>query len=263
MSRLIDKLNLVSKTVPEPMGFRTAHPVAPKPQMLLIASLMQTKNLDNLTDYVAVADAVLLPVSRAASGAKALQKIAVGASPDIPWGGWLQDIGEKERKALAKAGCDFVVFSADSSVLANTQNDELGKILQVESSISESLLKAANDLPVDAVLTTSGPDSHSLTWHHLMLFQRFADLLSKPILISAPPDITTGELKALWEIGVDCVVVEASIEQPLEKLQELRQAIADLTSLPPRKRRGTEALLPHTAGEMVTESDIEIEEDEE
>ncbi|MFC1980689.1 hypothetical protein ACFLVN_00330 [Chloroflexota bacterium] len=262
MSRLIDKLNLVSKTVPEPMGFRAAHPVAKKPQMLLIASLMQTNNLDNLADYAAVADAVLLPVARTGSGTRALQNIA-GASPDIPWGGWLQNIGEKERKALAKAGCDFVVFSANSSVPANTQDDELGKILQVESSISEGLLKAANALPVDAVLTTSGPDSGSLTWHHLMLFRCFTDLLSKPLLVSAPPDITAGEMKALWEIGVDCVVIEASIEQSIKRLEELRQAIADLASLPPRKRRSTEALLPHIAGETAATSDIETEEDEE
>ena len=262
MSRLIDKLNLVSKTVPEPMGFRAVHPVAPKPQMLLIADLVQTENLDNLADYASVADAVLLPIAKTGSGTKALQKIA-RSLPDIPWGGWLQDTSEKEMKALAKAGCDFVVFPADSSVLVNTPDDEMGKVLQVESSLSEGLLKAVNELPVDAVLITNELERNSLTWRHLMLFQRFANLLTKHLLVFAPPDMTTNELKALWEIGVDCVVVEATIGQPLKRLAELHQAIDDLTSLPPRKRRKIEALLPHIGGGTDTATDIETEEEEE
>ncbi|MFC2065539.1 hypothetical protein ACFLUO_00705 [Chloroflexota bacterium] len=264
MSRLIDKLNLVSKVVPEPMGFRTIHPVAPRPQMLLIASLMQTKNLDNLTDYAAVADAVLLPVAKTGSGTKALQKIA-RSLPDIPWGVWLQDISEKEWKTLAKAGCDFVVFPIDSSALVNDPDDEMGKILQVESSLSDGLLKAVNGLPVDAVLTTNGLERNSLTWHRLMLFQHFANLLTKHLLVFAPPDMTANELKSLWEIGVDCVVVETAIEQPLKRLEELHQAIGDLTSLPPRKRKKTEALLPHIGVEtdMATDIDTEEEEDDE
>ena len=165
-------------------------------------------------------------------------------------------------KALAKAGCDFVVFPADSSVLVNTPDDEMSKILQVESSLSEGLLKAVNELPVDAVLITNGLERNSLTWRHLMLFQRFANLLTKHLLVFAPPDMTANELKSLWEIGVDCVVVETAIEQPLKRLEELHRAIGDLTSLPPRKRKKKEALLPHIGVETDRAIDIDIEEEE-
>ena len=260
MSRLIDKLNRVSKAMPQPMGFRTDHPTSPKSQMLLIASLTETENVDSLADYVAGADAVLVHITKSSSGAKALQKIAQSL-PDIPWGGWLGDIGEKRMETTLEVGCDFVVFPTASTVLAISQDDKVGKILQVESSLSEGLLKAVNELPVDAVLATTEEERDSLTWHHLMLSQRFASLLTKPLLVSVPPNVTANEIKALWEVGVDGVVVEVSPGQPIRRLEELRRAIGDLTFLTPRKRGKAEALLPYIREETGTATDIEEEEE--
>ena len=261
MSQLIDKLNRVSKTVPQSMGFRSAQPVSPKPQMLLIASVTQIENVDSLTDYVAGADAVLLHITKPSRGEKAIQKITQSL-PDIPWGAWLGDTNEEKVRTMVEAGCDFVVFPAASAVLAPTKDDKTGKILQVESSLSEGLLKAVNELPVDAVLTDDEQGKDSLTWHHLMLFQRFANLLTKSLLVSIPINVTADELKALWEIGVDGVMVEVSTGQPVGRLEELRRAIDNLTLLPPRKRGKTGALLPYIGGETGTVTDTEEEEEE-
>src|SRR4030042_6371933 len=121
-----------------------------------------------------------------------------------------------------EAGYDFVVFPASSRVLATPQDDKVGKILQVESSLGEGLLRAVNDLPVDAVLAANAYEvGDSLAWHHLILFQRLANLLATPLLVPAPLNVTASELKALWEAGVDGVVVEAGIESA-EGLRELR-----------------------------------------
>ena len=84
--------------------------------------------------------------------AKTLQKIAKSI-PDIPWGSWVEDTGAEKMEALVEAGCDFVVFPATSQVSATPQDEKVGKILQVESSLGEGLLRAVNDLPVDAVLS--------------------------------------------------------------------------------------------------------------
>ncbi|MBA7626643.1 hypothetical protein ES703_34097 [subsurface metagenome] len=90
MSQFIDRLNLVSEAVPQPIGFKTAQPVSPKPKILLVASLAQA-SIDGLADYVAGADAGLLHISNLAAGAKALEKVC-RVVPDIPWGGWLTGI---------------------------------------------------------------------------------------------------------------------------------------------------------------------------
>ena len=260
MSKLIDRLNQAAKAVPQSMGFRVAQPASTKPKMLLIASLAQANIIDNLGDYITGADAVLLPVAKLSPTAKTIQKIARSV-PDIPWGGWLRDISRRGIRPIVTAGCDFVVFPA-STVLVMPEDDETGKILQIEASLNEGLLKAVNELPVDAVLLTNEQgEEYSLTWHHLMLFQRFADLLTKPLLVSTPSNVTANELQVLWETGVDGVVVEVGVGQPVGRLQELHQAIDKLT-FPPRKQGKTEALLPRISEETSIVAETEEEEEE-
>lgn len=258
MSRFIDKLNQVSQTGPQPMGFGRAQPVSGKPKILLIASLTEA-NVGGLADYVVGADAGLLHIPKLSSGAKTLGEMSQAIS-DIPWGGWLRNIDQGGIKQMAKAGCDFVVFPAANTPLALLQNDEIGKILEVEASLSEGLLRAVNELPIDAVLIAAEQEGeYFLTWHHLMLFQRFADLLTKPLLASIPPNVTANELQALWEVGVEGVIIEVGVGQPADRLKKLRQVIDKLAFPSQRKRGKAEALLPYIGGEasIVTEEEEE------
>ena len=240
MSKFIDRLNRISQAGPQPMGFRPEQPVSPSPKIQLVASLAQA-SVSNLADYVAGADAGLLRISKLSSGTKSLKKISQ-AVPDIPWGGWLRDISWGEMKQTKGVGCDFVVFPAANTSLAILQDSEVGKILEVEASLSEGLLRTIDELPVDAVLIAGEhKEDYFLTWQHLMLFWRFADSLAKPLLVSVPPRVTANELQVLWEAGVAGVIVEAGVEG----LKELRQVIDKLTFPPQRRWRKAEALLPH------------------
>ncbi len=260
MSKFIDKLNQVSRFVPQSMGFKRAQLDSEKPKILLVASLAEVS--DGSADYAAGADAGLLRIPKSSSGAKALREMSQ-AAPDIPWGEWPSNIGRGGIAQMAKAGCDFVVFPAATTPLALLQDDEMGRILEVESSLSEGLLRAANELPIDAVLIAAEQQpEYRLSWHHLMLFQRFADLLTKNLLASIPPNVTADELQALWEVGVDGVVIEVKAGQPADRLKKLRQAIDKLAFPSQRKREKAEALLPHFGREptMVTEEDEEEEE---
>ena len=257
MSRFIDKLKRVSQAVPQPMGFG-AKSVQEKPKILTIASLAQA-DVNGLVDYTAGADAGLLHISNLSSGVKTLQKMRQ-IVPDIPWGGWLRDVDWERREQMVKVDCDFLIFPAANTSLAILQNDEVGKILEVEASLSESLLKAVDELPVDAVLLAVEPgEDNFLTWRHLMLFQRFAGLLAKPLLVSIPSSVTASELQTLWEVGVDGVIVEVGVGQPTGRLKELRQAIDKLTFPSPRKPKKAAPLLPYIGGER----DIITEEEEE
>ena len=259
MSRFIDKLNQVSRAMPQPVGFRPARLTAPKPKILLVASLAQA-NIDDLADYVAGADAGLLHISESGSGAKSLQEISRVVS-GIPWGGWLKGSGRGEIKQMVKTGCDFVVFPAANTSLAILQGGEVGKILEVESSLGGDLLRTINGLPVDAVLIASEwGKGYFLTWHHLMLFRRFADLLTKPLLASVPSNVTAGELQALWRAGVNGVVVEVGANQPVGRLKELRRIINKLVPPSPRKSEKAEVLLPYIGRETSIETGGEEEE---
>ena len=251
MSKFIDKLERVS-TGGQTMGFRAA--AAPKPRMLLVASRAQA-DVERLADYVAGADAGLLAIAKPSSGATILEK-ACQAVSDIPWGGWLKEVGEEGIGKLVEAGADFVVFPAAGTSLF--EDEKLGKILEVEPSLDEGLLRAIDGLPLDAVLIAGevGKD-YFITWHHLMLFRRCAELLTQPLLVSVPPDVAARELQALWGAGVRGVVIEAGGDQPKGRLAELRQVIDKLPLLSPLKRKKAEPLVPRIGGETGTVSEPE------
>jgi hypothetical protein len=244
MSEFIRKLSRASQGGPQPIGFKAGQPVSPKSKMLLVASLAQA-SVDSVADYVAGADAGLLRISRLGADIKVLQEYSE-AVPDIPWGGWLRDISQREMKQVKRIDCDFVVFPAANTSLAILQNDEVGKILEVEASLDEGLLRTIDGLPVDAVLIAGEQkEDYFLTCHHLMLFGRFANSLAKPVLVSVPSRVVANELRVLWEAGVDGVVVEAGVGG----LKELRQVVDGLTLPPQRRRRKVEALLPYISAE--------------
>lgn len=256
MSIFIDKLNLVSQAMPQPMGFMTG-PVLERPRILLIASLAQG-NIDDLADRVSGADAGLLRVTKSSSIVRTFQKASQAAS-DIPWGGWLEDIGDREIEQVAKVGCDFVIFPANTP-LAIPTDDKVGKILEVEATLSEGLLRAVNELPVDAVLIAVEQKGEALlTWQHLMYFQRYADLLTKPLVVFIPSNVSNNELQAIWKAGVNGVVFAVEAEQPMGRLEELRQTIDKLVFPSRRRQKKAEALLPFTTSRE--EPDVATEEE--
>ena len=259
MSKFIDRLNQLSQAEPPPMGFGRAHTAPPKAKMLLIASLAKA-SADKLPEYAVGADAGLLHISNASSGTKAIGEICQ-AMPDIPWGGWVKDSGLSEAKPLSEAGSDFLVFPAAGLTLSAVQGDEAGKIIELEPSLSDGMLRAVNELPADAVLIASDRDKgHSLTWYDLMMCQHFASLITKPLLVTVLPTASSDELKALWEAGISGVVIEIDTGQTANRLEGLRQVIDEL-SFPPRRQHKKPAVIPHIAG-AVDSPPADVEDDE-
>jgi hypothetical protein len=186
------------------------------------------------------------------------------AVANIPWGGWLKTSGQAGISPLIKAGCDFVVFPASTplTVFNKEEVGKTGKILEVEASLSDGLLRTLNGLPIDAVFfAAEGKNDFSLTWQHLMLFQRLGDWLTKPLLVPVPAKITGDEFQTLWEAGVDGVVVTVPSDLSPERFKELRQAINELPFPLPRRREKPEPLLPRISPKTSLEAEEEEEEE--
>jgi hypothetical protein len=262
MSRLFDKFQKAAKSTVQTMGFRTARAAAPEPGILLIISLTP-EAIKNKSD-IGNAGAVLIRPDEAPLTSAGVKKIAE-AFPDIPVGLYLEDTDDKEMATLAEAGADFFVFPASSRIFASASSEEdkkPGRILQVESAMDDSLLRAVNSLPVDAVLAADKFTGGAMSWHELMIFQHMANSFIKPLIVNIPPDITEVELKALWEAGADGAVVEASAIKTggLKKLQEL---INKLPQRSARKRGKVDATLPRRGGAAAAPPPEEEEEDDE
>lgn len=246
MSKFIDKLNRL-QSVSTPMGFGRAHS-APTPKMLLIASLPAGEP-KNPAEKAGGADAGLLPFAGRGS-VKSIQE-AGKACPDIPWGAWLRTHERIDSAALKEAGVDFAIVSPDSPL---DTGQDIGRILEVGPDMDEGLLAAVNRISLDAVLVNTGAEKGPLTWRNLMVLRRFADIVSQPTIALVPSELSGDELKALWQAGIDGIVVEG-------RVKELRELIDSLAFPMPRQRISAGALLPKISA--LAESEAEAEEGEE
>ena len=261
MSKFIDKLTQLTRGESQSMGFRKKEAESSDKKMVVVARLTPD-DVKGLSGKLTGADAGLVTVSETAQGVEILEKLC-GDYADIIWGCWLAGTSKTAMEKLTGAGGDFIVFTAVDTPLAIVEHGEGGRILEVDASIDEGLLRTANSLPVDAVLISKkGRDDPALNWNHLMLFRRFADLLIKPLLVTIPAKISGKELGALWEAGVNGVVVEMTAKTPADSLKKIRQAIDKLEASAPRGKEGLGALIPRTGGQEGT-AVVEEEDDEE
>ena len=242
------------------MGFRTARSDREEPKMLLIASVkIDSNGVSGVS--AAGADAVLLRSGKAHLSAKVIQPV-IESIPAIPCGVGLEGTGTGNTKALIKAGCDFLVFADTSPIEAVSAEDEdIGKIMQVEPSLEDSMIRVINNLPVDAVLASYSYKANTpLAWHDLMSLQRLGLLLTKPLLVPISPGVSSSELKAIWEAYVDGVVIEADPGQP-DFFKGIRRTISDLPPRTAKKHGKSEALLPHNGSTQPAATPDEEEED--
>jgi len=248
MSKFIDRLNRVTHTAPQPIGFRTAQAEAP-PVMQLIARL--TGDGDPKPARLKAADACLATVTAVTSGATRIKKLAKDM-PDIVWGAQLEGASRNDLEKTAKMGDDFVLFAASGTPASTPAEDGPAIVLEIDAATSDTLLRTVNDAAVDAVLVSDGERGEGpISWLGMLRLQRVAKLVSLPLLVATPAAIGGGELRVLSEAGVAGIVVDISVGDAADLLAELRKTIAGLPPPVSRKRRA-EAVLPRLG--MVTAS---------
>jgi hypothetical protein len=224
MSKFIERLKQVSQPPPPPMGFRASRNNEKRPKLQLVAAVQA----DVPPDKLAIADAVIVPDAK--SGFEG-----------VVWGVRLRP---KDRiDSVIKAGADFVVLPAESAVIS--ADKKIGKALEINESIADALLRAVNELAVDAV--TLAEDGGGLTWRRLMTFERFAGILNKPVLVQAAADSTAEELQMIWQTGVSGIIVKVAGDTDEGALATLHNRIDGL-EFPSRKHREkVQAVLPRVA----------------
>lgn len=243
MSRLIEKIKKQSETPPVQMGFRKTLPAITPPSILIIARVTVNETGSPLKN-IEGADAVLLDSVNSDLTVKNLPKI-VKPLGDTPWGLFLEE-SKDAADMLGNVGCDFVVFSTAASVKAAPANEKIGKIIQVESAMDDGLLKALNDFPVDAVIAAdSFEESGDLSYHHLMILRHLAILISKPLIVPAPASVTKEELKALWDAGIEAVLVTVDVSKG-DNLKELHEIASKLPPRTSHKDRKVDVFLPRS-----------------
>lgn len=237
VSRLLEKLERISRRPTQPMGFRAQATVPKAPPVVLIAVLGEGEA------DVGSADAVLFTGPKLK--AKSLEQ-TIASLGEIPWGVSFEGVSGGELSRLREMGCDFLVFEAERSPVALLREGEMAKVVQIEPSLADGLVGAIEQLPIDAVLI-GGDGEASLSVHRLMDCQRLANLVRKPLVAAVPIGISREELEELSETGIAGVAVR--VEGKVGELSRLRQAIAELPS-PTRRRERVKPLLPRPGEEI-------------
>lgn len=259
MSQFIEELRKADKVSAKPMGFKTSRRETSGPRPRLIArKVINDKDLPELKN---IADAVLLVPEKSVPPVKTIKSIT-DALPKIPWGIYFVESEKSKISALIKTGCDFFIFPATSAVVGTQPDDDTGKIIEIEASLDDGLIRAVSSLPVDAALVTDSMDTQGpLTWHRLMIFRHITGMMSVPVLIQVSASVAEDDIKALWNAGADGMIIDVEGEKP-ESLTALR---AMLDKLPPRTSPGREqgdALLPYPREASTAEPEPEPEEDD-
>ncbi|MEE8471423.1 MAG: hypothetical protein V3S51_08850 [Dehalococcoidia bacterium] len=233
MSKLLEKLQRISEGRAQPLGFEAAITRAKSSQMLLIAGVTAGDAKLSALAAKAGADALLLTVDQRKKDGEVMAQIR-STKADITWGVSLEAVTRKEIEQLAEMKCDFVVFAPDKTPAAVLGEERMGKVLQIDHSLSDNLTKTIARIPIDAVLLSPlSEDKSPLTIHQLMLYEQLAGGVGKHLLAVMPPGLPSEDLESLWSLGVRGVVVDISVERAEQRLSEVKEAIQKL----PTKRR--------------------------
>ncbi len=241
MSKLIDKLKMVEKSSGPGMGFRTAA-MTKGPSLLLIPRLSGLDAKSGAAVVEGGADAVMIGLGEALEKGK-VRKSRVKALGGVPWGVWWEDQSREDLESLGEGGGDFIVIEAAKTPAAVLCGEGPGRVLVIETSLSDGLLRVVDLVSVDAVLLRGGLENQSaLTVEHLMTCQRASAFIRKPLLVEVSLKIEGDDLKALAEVGVKGVVVGLAPQGVASGLKRLRRAIDEVPA--PRRKNGANVALP-------------------
>ena len=229
MSKFIEKLQQVLTPPVQSMGFSHTKSEQARPKIQLVVSINGGKAKAQIKEAAGVDALVVSGTSISAGETITGMRLAKGDTEEV--------------EKAAKTGADFVILPVSGEVSA--PDKKLGKIIQLEDSISDIMLKAVSDLPLDAVLLTEDlGNSLALTWKRLMLIRRFAGLSGKPLLVEVLPTVTETELQLIWDAGVSGVIVKTDAEQAEAVTANLRKIIEKLTFPSKRKNEKNMAIVP-------------------
>ena len=232
MSKFADKLQHVYRNSVPAIGFRKSAVGVKAAPLLIVAKL--TKSSVKEADIIASSiDAGIMTCESLYDNSF---KQMIKAMGDVPIGLVLEVASQSENAALVDSGCDFVFFDLKMPVMAVSEKG-IGKILEIGPSLDQGLVRAINELQlsVDGVLVLG--EESVVTVEHLLVYQRFADLLDKPLLVASRSSVTSSELISLHEAGVNGLVLPEGT--PVETFAELRRTVDSLPRTAKRGARGT------------------------
>lgn len=249
MSRFLDKLERIWAGKAQPIGFGPQTAKAKSPAMAIVTRLSPGEPDMAALSGEEGADALLVSIDDLERGAETLSRVSQVAG-DIPLGVSVKAVTKDDVEQLIELGCDFLLFNANEVPAAILSETRIGKVMEVDPSLSDSLARTIARLPIDAVFFSA--EQQPLSVRQLMDYARLASLVGKPFLVALPAALRREDIEGLWQAGVRGLVL--TLERA--RLSQVREMIQALPPTRKRAEKGMDVLLP--AVEWPSEEEQEI-----
>lgn len=266
MSKLLDRLDRITRGPARSLGFAPASAKEVIPTMALVAQVADLKQPGATEALHAGADAIV-----ALAFGPGLSLVEVNGGAALPegstWGMEIQALDKTQVEALKGLGCDFLVFGIEHTLVESLGDGECTRVLRVSPALEDTLLRNIEDLPVDVVLVSKPGPGGPLSLTHLLAIANVRAATSRYLLVEWDASLNAQELEHLRDMGVDGIVAKANTDVLAATVSALREGIG---ALPPRRprseREGRMPLLPRLDGmgpqrQRPVEPDEEEEED--
>lgn len=256
MSKLIDRLDQISRGSPAALGFTAPTKREHVPQMALLAKGSSTKTsiLAKLKD--ANLDAfVLVDTNQINKGVERALKYLKGST----WGATVANLDREASANYKPLGSDFLVFGIEGTRVDGIEEGDMGRVLRIPPDLDEAILRGLEDLPVDAILLERPEAGTPLALTHMLAIGNVRAATSRYLLLEWDTALTARELEHLRDLGVDGIVLDTE-HSSIEMFTCIRQ---EINALPKRKPKGEQratATLPRIAG--LTHSSIHHDDDD-
>jgi hypothetical protein len=232
MSKLIDTLEKVGQSAPSPLGFGgTSRTTSSVPEIMLIGQVAADELINDRSLLDAEVDGVLVVPDSWSK--RSLDRIRSALKGKV-WGVRANNITESQAVDLKERGCDFIVFEADHTEAAVLNDDELGKIIVVDSELRGREARGIQGLSIDSVLLEQEDKLVPLTVRKLIEIQQSLGRFDKPSLLGTSSEVGAADLEVLRNAGIQGLVVDLAAPDTIAKT---RDAISGLPR--PRSKSGS------------------------
>ena len=241
MSKLLDKLEQITKGYAKPLGFTSAASKSKAANMVIVAAI-DDKDTAAANASAECADAVLV---------NSLAGKSTATKTKLPWGTYIDKASEEQLASIKDSGCDFILLNTQNSPISLLQEEKLCRMIEIDPAMPDGLLRAVSQLPVDIVLIAGDA---SVSIQRLLVCQHIANLVGKYLLLRITSETSGEDLRELWETGITGVVIPVA-DDAKKELAALRQSVDSLPASRRKRISKTSATIPHISSSDTPEEE--------
>ena len=226
MSKLIEIIRKLGEQSQQPMGFGALTGRSGVTPTLALIGTATAVGVGAEMEAVEgdVVDAVILDAGDAVS------IVGQGVMDGVVWGAGPGALSNEDVESLVAAGCDFFVIDPETAPAAIVSQTDAATLVTLREPADRETAAALRGLGVTGSLSRPPDDLAEIAYKDLVAIRRMGASVGGATLVECPRNVSTADLTALRDAGVDGVVV------PLSEPERVSEIAGKIRELPPRKR---------------------------